>query len=138
VIDTTNITIGNRRNGDRGIYVGRPTALGNPYVVGTDGQPGTLVEPYRRWLRERIRLADAHVIDALTGIAVEIERSGGAQLVCWCAPAPCHARAIRDVLAQLDWCSECERHLALACDHCGTHACARHDCGHHDGSQRRS
>jgi len=41
------ITIGNRQRGDDGIDVGRPSPLGNPYVVGRNGAARTLIQPYR-------------------------------------------------------------------------------------------
>lgn len=128
MIDTTNITIGNRRLGDQGIYVGRPSALGNPYIVGTDGAAGTLIRPYRKWLRDKVAARDDAVLSALFEIVVELEQRGSVQLVCWCAPQPCHADAIRDVLAELDWCHECEDELAPACGDCAAHVRHRGNC----------
>lgn len=128
MIDTTNITVGNRRHGDRGIYVGRPSALGNPFVVGVDGAAGTLIAPYRRWLRARIKAGDEPVLRALFEIAIELAERGSVQLVCWCSPRPCHADAIRDILGELDWCWQCQDELALACGDCGAHICHRSGC----------
>src|SRR6266545_1014886 len=34
------------------IYVGRPTAFGNPFELGRDGDRDEVVERYRRWLAE--------------------------------------------------------------------------------------
>jgi len=125
VIDTSTITIGNR--GDRGIYVGRPSALGNPYVVGTDGAVGTLIAPYRQWLRGKVAARDEAVLRALFDIAVELN-GGSVQHVCSCAPQPCHADAIRDVLTELDFYRECEDELAPACSDCAAHVCHRGSC----------
>lgn len=69
------------------IYVGRPTAFGNPYRVGVNGSAARCVELYReslkiqrafrRWVRRDLR---------------------GKNLVCWCPLGqPCHA----DVLLEL-------------------------------------
>jgi len=128
LIDTSSITIGNRRVGHSGIYVGRPSALGNPFVVGVDGEAGTLIAPYRRWLRARIKAGDEAVLRALFEIAVELDERGTLHLVCWCAPQPCHADAIRDILGELDRCWQCQDELALACSDCGAHVCHRSGC----------
>jgi hypothetical protein len=34
-----------------GVYVGRPSALGNPFLVGRDGTRAEVVATYRAWLR---------------------------------------------------------------------------------------
>ena len=70
------------------IYVGRPTRFGNPFELGRDGSRADVIDAYRRWLaepeqrelRERVR-----------------RELRGRDLVCWCAPEPCHA----DVLLAL-------------------------------------
>ena len=67
------ITIVNRRNGRvAGVYVGRPSVLGNPYGIGPDGSRHDVVDKYRAWLREQYR------------------HDG--------APQPCHAEVIRDAV----------------------------------------
>ena len=39
-----------------GIYIGRPSLLGNPYVIGRDGTRPEVVIQYRRWLWVSLRL----------------------------------------------------------------------------------
>lgn len=73
-------------------YVARPSPLGNPYAIGPDGDRGAVIERYRYWLMARIAEGDPVVCTALLGI-----RPGQA-LSCHCAPAPCHATAIAEVL----------------------------------------
>ena len=66
----------------RAAYVGRPTPWGNPFSVGKDGTREEVLEKFRRWvfapaqaeLRERAK-----------------QELRGKDLICWCAPKPCHA-----------------------------------------------
>lgn len=70
------------------VYVGRPSAFGNPFVVDRDGTREECVALFAEWimlpeqapLRERVR-----------------SELAGKHLVCWCAPQACHA----DVLVQI-------------------------------------
>jgi hypothetical protein len=67
------------------VYVGRPSKWGNPYVVGADGTREEVIERYRAYLLENPELRAA------------LSELRGRNLVCWCAPLPCHA----DVLLEL-------------------------------------
>ena len=64
-----------------GIYVGRPTKWGNPFAIGKDGDRVTVVRMYRKWLQRRM-------IEGVLNPKAELR---GQDLVCWCAPLPCHA-----------------------------------------------
>lgn len=73
------------------VYVGRPSKWGNPYKVG----------PYTReravaLYRELIERALADPEDPFDA-KVKLEELRGKDLVCWCAPLPCHA----DILLEL-------------------------------------
>lgn len=61
------------------VYVGRPSKWGNPFVIGRDGSREEVIEKYRKWLKTR-----PHLLAALPELR-------GKDLVCWCAPKPCHA-----------------------------------------------
>jgi hypothetical protein len=92
------ITIVNRRNGRvAGVYVGRPSVLGNLYVIGHDGSRHDVVDKYRAWLREQYR-HDGAVRRALRQLAMRYLTDGALTLICWCAPQPCHAEVIRDAV----------------------------------------
>ncbi len=73
-------------------YVARPSPLGNPYAIGPDGDRQTVIARYRDWLTARIAERDPVVCTALLGIRPD------QPLSCHCAPAPCHAAVIADVL----------------------------------------
>lgn len=67
------------------VYIGRPSKWGNPFVIGRDGTRAQVIAKYRAWLLRN---------DALMAALPELR---GKDLVCWCAPSPCHG----DVLLEL-------------------------------------
>lgn len=67
------------------IYIGRPSIWGNPFVVGMHGTREEVIAKYEKRL-----CADPALLARLP----ELE---GKDLVCWCAPLPCHG----DVLIRL-------------------------------------
>jgi Domain of unknown function (DUF4326) len=51
--------------GDRGEYVGRPSALGNPFKLEHESQRNHVIQQYELWLQERIEARDAWVCHEL-------------------------------------------------------------------------
>ena len=101
------ITVLNKRDlsdplpGNFRVYVGRPHALGNPFVLGKDGTRSEVVAKYKRWLWSNLQpnAVDKRVKLALHDL-LQKSRTGDLELVCWCAPRECHA----DVLvAAINW-----------------------------------
>lgn len=74
------------------VYVGRPTAWGNPFVIGTDGTREDVIAKYRKWLEEEGLKNYAAYGSAI--IATELR---GKDLVCWCAPEACHADVLLEI-----------------------------------------
>ena len=83
-----------------GVYVGRPSALGNPFLVGRDGTREDVIARYRRWLRAQWRRGGA-VRQELERLAAKYRRDGQLTLLCWCAPLPCHADVMREAVLAL-------------------------------------
>lgn len=67
------------------VYVGRPGPWGNPFVIGKDGDRDEVIEKYRAYILEQPDLIR------------KLSTLYGKNLICWCAPLPCHA----DVLVEL-------------------------------------
>jgi len=76
----------------------RGGAWGNPFVIGRDGDRAEVVEKYRDWLWARIKA------DPL--FAARVRSLHGKDLVCCCAPRPCHGDVLEKVAAYL----ACEDH----------------------------
>lgn len=74
---------------DGAVYVGRPTAWGNPFVVRVPHPTrAEAVELFRQWVWKPERMG-------LRNLARKLLK--GKDLVCWCAPKPCHAEIWRDI-----------------------------------------
>lgn len=63
-------------------YIGRPSPLGNPFIIGRDGTRNEVVAKYRHWLWQQMQ-SDPSMLRLVAELA-------GRDLVCWCAPLPCH------------------------------------------------
>jgi len=77
------ITVVNRKiyRGE-GIYIGRPSLLGNSFKIGKDGTREEVITKYRVWLWQQIQ-EQGDVYQELHRLA-EIARSGDLYLICWC------------------------------------------------------
>lgn len=97
-------TIGNRRTdtpqpGD--VYIGRPSPLGNPFILGRDGGRAEVIARYRTWLQEQLAVGPGNPVHtALQRLLAAAERRP-LRLVCWCAPLPCHGDVIAELLREL-------------------------------------
>jgi hypothetical protein len=88
------ITIGKAKRGLGSLlpgqaYVGRPSPLGNPFVVGRDGSRQEVIAIYRRWLWGRLREPGSPQERELRRL-LELARAGELELLCWCHPLPCN------------------------------------------------
>lgn len=92
------VRVGNKKRGDVGEYIGRPSALGNPFVIGKDGNRAEVVEKYRVWLSERIIKGDARVLREIVRLRRLAERPEGVSLLCWCSPLSCHGEVVKEVI----------------------------------------
>lgn len=70
------------------VYIGRGTALGNPYVIGEHGDRDAVCDQYDDWLAYKIDKGDPVVLTALMGLHED------SSLICSCAPARCHGNGI--------------------------------------------
>jgi Domain of unknown function (DUF4326)/YspA, cpYpsA-related SLOG family len=91
------IRIVNKHQGaSAGVYVGRPTLLGNPYRVQHDAREQA-VQRYRAWLRRQWQVG-GEVKEALLELARAYTERDELTLICWCAPRRCHAEVIREAV----------------------------------------
>ena len=61
------------------VYVGRPSKWGNPYRIGPDGTREEVIRQFADWL---------------TRSGLDLTELKGRDLVCWCAPQPCHGNIL--------------------------------------------
>ncbi len=70
------------------VYVGRPSKWSNPFKVGPRGTRENVIRLYREWLWHSDNGAFRQKAK---------EELRGKDLVCWCAPKPCHADVLLEV-----------------------------------------
>ncbi len=95
------IEVVNKRSGRGGVYIGRPSPLGNPFThlearsraevrVGSRAEA---IARYGSWLDEQ--LAAATPARAVYERLLSQARRGDLTLVCWCAPLSCHGDVLK-------------------------------------------
>lgn len=76
----------NIKDCDKGVFIGRPSKWGNPFVIGKDGSRLEVLRKYKAWINSQLEL-----------VAEAKKELRGKDLVCFCAPKPCHG----DILLQI-------------------------------------
>lgn len=83
------------------VYIGRPSPLGNPFVIGPDGDRNEVVAKYRTWLNDQMVVqrktgVESPALKELNRIYWLNEKYDVIRLVCWCAPLACHGSVIAE------------------------------------------
>src|SRR5215475_8477846 len=91
------IRIENRKTyrGD-GVYIGRPSLLGNPFKIGEHGTREEVIALYRVWLWRHIKRR-GEVYQEIERLAARA-KNGDLILICWCKPANCHGDVIKSAV----------------------------------------
>lgn len=94
------ILIANKRNGNRGEYIGRPSPLGNPFKIGECGNRKHVIERYRKWLLVALRSPNRYpeLCAEFDRLSQKLLDEQHLTLLCWCSPLPCHGNVIADFL----------------------------------------
>lgn len=90
-------TVGNKNHGDEGEYVGRPTILGNPFVMKYEIDRDWACNNYTKWFQEKLAIQDPKVLGELRRL-YRLGQKGPVKLICFCAPRRCHADTIANYL----------------------------------------
>ena len=93
------ITVVNRRTTSEGVYVGRPSPLGNPFKIGENSRDA-VIDAYAAWLQYKITSKDDAVCKELERLRQKAAKDGKLVLACWCVPLRCHASVVADVLTK--------------------------------------
>jgi hypothetical protein len=99
IIKILNKHHGYEPDGDRNYYIGRPSALGNPFPVQGPAYRRACIAAYERYLRQKIANQDPIVCEALNHI-VERAITGGINLICFCVPERCHGDVIKKIVLE--------------------------------------
>jgi len=93
------ITVVNKRYfKGKGIYIGRPSPLGNLFIVGRNGSLEEVMRKYGEYLPEAIKY-DKKIAAAFERIK-KAAKEGDVNLICWCAPKWCHGNIIKRMVEE--------------------------------------
>jgi uncharacterized protein DUF4326 len=95
------ITVGNKKHGARGIYVGRPSPLGNPFPLQCEEQRAAVICDYEDWLAEQLLDPSSPASSEIHRLAA-LARKQDICLVCFCAPKACHADIIKRTIEAIN------------------------------------
>lgn len=70
---------------DGAVYIGRPSKWGNPFQIGRHGSRAEVIARHRKWLCDQ------------PDLMASLHELRGRDLVCWCAPAPCHGDTLKEL-----------------------------------------
>lgn len=89
---------GRTKDGAVRVYIGRPSPLGNPFVIGRAGSRAEVIERYERWLKNAMKEGEAkRELERLTRLAGE---GADLELECWCSPLACHGDVLKRMIEQ--------------------------------------
>jgi hypothetical protein len=76
------------------IYAGRPSPLGNPFVINKDGTRDEVCDKYEAYFKEAINNVPQLKVEV--DRIIELIRNGNdVTLTCFCVPARCHLLTVQ-------------------------------------------
>lgn len=92
------------RVGPNAQYIGRSgkgviSPLGNPFIIGRDGDRDEVCDLYEAWFQAKVEVKDPAVMQELRRL-YRIAKDGDLTLGCFCAPQRCHGETIKRFLEQ--------------------------------------
>ena len=79
------------------VYIGRPSPLGNIFEIGRNGSRGEVIEKYRAWIKHE-SAHEGKVHEELNRIIDLATQYKDVELICFCAPLPCHGDIIKQIV----------------------------------------
>lgn len=89
------VTVANRYKVKGGEYIGRPSPLGNPFVIGADGTREEVIAKYAGWLDNALCEGGVPQDREFSRLRAKLMDTGSLTLVCYCAPKACHGDIIK-------------------------------------------
>lgn len=76
-------------------YIGRPSPLGNPFVIGQHGSRGEVCDAYDEWFRSQVQSGNPVIKDELIRLYRLMQSRSQLYLGCYCGPSQrCHGDTI--------------------------------------------
>lgn len=79
-------------------FIGRPSALGNPFYMANESQRNVVCDKYEVWFKEQILNNNPKVLAELELIKAKMNSNSPVNLQCFCAPRRCHGDTIANFL----------------------------------------
>ena len=79
------------------IRIDRQSVLGNPFVLGRDGDRATVIAKYHVYIYQALK-TDSDVQTEFLRLCELLQAGHSLNLQCWCAPRACHGDHIKDIL----------------------------------------
>ena len=95
------ISVGNKQHGAKGMYVGRPSPLGNPFAMQGESTRAQVIRDYEEWLAEQLLDPCSAASTEMSKLAA-LARKQDICLLCWCAPKACHADIIKRTIEAIN------------------------------------
>ncbi len=102
------VNVRGRRAGDPSVvYVGRTSGgwagsvLGNPFVIGKDGDRAAVIAAYKKWLWRNFQVEGSPVNLEVLRLVGLVKDGQEVILGCWCVPQPCHAEVVVSLIKYL-------------------------------------
>jgi hypothetical protein len=83
------------------VYIGRPSAFGNPFVLGKHGDRAGVIAGFKEWMLQSDAPAAAKARIECGRLAKRLLEGERIALMCWCSPQPCHGDIIRERVLQI-------------------------------------
>lgn len=103
------IRVGNIKNGDKGVYIGRGmrfrkgSPLGNPFKLEREDERGRVIAFYRAHILAKIEAQDPAVLAELRRLQTMHKAGEEVVLLCWCSPKGCHGDVLKELLETMDF-----------------------------------
>ena len=85
-------------NKEYDFYIDRRTVIGNPYLIGRDGNRDEVCDLYNKWFQDNIN--SKKIKNYLEIIILAYIKYGKVRLFCWCYPKRCHGNTIKKYLME--------------------------------------
>lgn len=97
------VTNGYKSGFNKGIYIGRSgrgfkgSPLANPYTLGKHTREEAL-DLYEAWLLRKLKDPNSEQSKELAKLIDLVNRGSDLNLICFCAPKPCHGDIIKNII----------------------------------------
>lgn len=79
-------------------YIGRPSPLGNPFILTDESERDLVCDAYEQWFEQKLTEKDPAVMSELERLLALEAKQGYLILGCHCAPKRCHGDTIKSTL----------------------------------------